>query len=333
MHLLEKILPIQSPSYQEEQMIQFIKAHCRALGCKVWVNKGNVYITKGKASRYPCMVAHTDTVFDFIPQEHLQVYYYEDKVFGVDTRTSTLTGLGMDDKIGIWIALKMLEEQDHLKCFFPHAEEVGAHGSAKAAMSFFRDVAYCIQCDRMGNSDLVTEIYGTKICSDQFLNDIGGLMGKFGYKPSTGALTDVYQLVINGINKSCINTSTGYYNPHQMDEYIEARDIFNTLDFIRSILALLGDKTYDLPRSYSKHAPYATRSYYTPAYSKPVQAKQDNNTWEVYDCCSGCGHYTVIVEDYFTLCQACYDQYYADLFFTYERKSRQNLEESSTREL
>ena len=44
-------------------------------------------------------------------------------------------------------------------------------------------------------------------------------------------------------------------------EYIEARDIFSTLDFRRSILRLPGDKVYKLPKSYGKHKPCNTRHF------------------------------------------------------------------------
>ena len=76
-----------------------------------------------------------------------------------------LEGLGADDKNGIWIALKCLEQFPVLKIAFFKEEEIGCGGSSVADMSFFKDCRYCIQADRKGSSDLITSIGVTDLCS------------------------------------------------------------------------------------------------------------------------------------------------------------------------
>lgn len=298
------------------------------MGCRVWVKDHNLYVVKGNADSYPCLVAHTDTVFDFIPQAHLEVFCYRDMILGHNTERDTYTGLGMDDKIGIWIALKMLEQQDYLKCFFPHAEEAGAIGSRKADMSFFEDVSFCIQCDRKGNSDIVTNIYGTTICSDEFFNEIKPLVKKYGYDESEGLLTDVFQLVKNGIGKSCVNLSTGYYNPHQMDEYAIVPDVMNTLHFVSEILDTCKFKTYPLPIL----PPRRYESYYNRWNSGHLNTSarcHDHEDFFDYQCgnCLACGQYREIVDEFWMLCRTCYETYHAEIFAYQQRKhirSQQN---------
>jgi len=314
MDLLHKLLLIQSPSFAEGPMIRFIQDYCRSIGCQVRVKNKNVYVVKGRAEAYPCMVAHTDTVFPFIPQKHLEVFYYGDMILGRNTKEDTYTGLGMDDKIGIWIALQMLQQKNILKCFFPHGEEAGAVGSRKADMSFFKDVSYCIQCDRQGNRDLVTDVYWTQICSDGFLNDVSSLMTKYSYRQSPGMLTDVYQLVNNGIGKSCINLSTGYYNPHKMDEYAVVPDVINTLDFVSEVIDTLAGKVYLLPTTQTRRYSGFYNTWKN-AYSKPEQERCEVESYPSthYDHCLECGNYGVLFDEIGRLCLQCYNIYYEGL--------------------
>ncbi len=47
---------------------------------------------------------------------------------------------------------------------------VGCIGSGHADMSFFSDCRFVIQCDRKGNGDMVTQINGMKLCSNDFIS-------------------------------------------------------------------------------------------------------------------------------------------------------------------
>lgn len=56
-----------------------------------------------------------------------------------------------------------------MKCAFFVGEETGCVGSGRAEMDFFNDCCFVIQCDRMGNSDIVTRINCTPLCSEEFI--------------------------------------------------------------------------------------------------------------------------------------------------------------------
>lgn len=59
-----------------------------------------------------------------------------------------------------------------MKCAFFVQEETGCIGSGEADMDFFADCRFVLQCDRKGDSDLVTRISGMDLCSEEFLERV-----------------------------------------------------------------------------------------------------------------------------------------------------------------
>ena len=68
MELLKKLYKVYSPSGKERTMIKFIWNYTKRItGTKVETDAaGNLYITKGEAESYPCIVAHLDQVQSYI---------------------------------------------------------------------------------------------------------------------------------------------------------------------------------------------------------------------------------------------------------------------------
>ena len=62
------------------------------------------------------------------------------------------TGIGGDNKCGVFACLELLKELPNLKVAFFVSEETGCHGSRAADEKFFSNVGYCIQFDAPGNS-------------------------------------------------------------------------------------------------------------------------------------------------------------------------------------
>lgn len=236
--LLKSLYEIHSPSNGEKKLRKFVKRFAARLGCVVRQDVvGNVYITKGEADTYPCICAHLDQV----QKQHSKdftVYAQGDIIFAYSAKSKSQQGLGADDKNGVWIALELLEQLDVLKCAFFVGEEIGCVGSSAADMTFFKDVRYCIQPDRRNGDDLITAISG-EICSREFLTDID--YERFGYKETTGLMTDVETLCENGVGVSCINISCGYYNPHTDHECTSWSELCNALDFAHHICTTLTD--------------------------------------------------------------------------------------------
>ena len=193
--LLNDTLSVQTSSGKEEKMIAYIKEFVtkNLPSAKVKVKSNNVYVTKGVADYYPCVVAHTDTVHDMY--DDFGVYERDGVLFAFSNDTETQVGIGGDDKVGVWIGLAMLLEKDAVKCAFFHSEEIGCVGSSQADMSFFKDVGYCFQSDRRGNKDFVTKISGKYLSGKKFQKKILGLLKTHNFElQPNGGLTDVKAL-------------------------------------------------------------------------------------------------------------------------------------------
>lgn len=234
MELLKELYSISSPSRKEKRMRKFICDRLKQQGIKFKVYKtGNVYAVKGSSDSYPCIVSHIDEVHSS-HTKGFTVMQTDDIIFGFDTRTNKYCGIGADDKNGIWICLKCLEEFDTLKCAFFVGEEVGCYGSSRADMSFFEDCRYVLQCDRKGNSDLIRWAGATELCSDEFIAAID--LSSYGYKVTNGMMTDVLALKQHGLSVSCVNISCGYYNPHTNSELTRWSELDKCLEFVQHII-------------------------------------------------------------------------------------------------
>lgn len=235
MKLLKQLYSISSPSRRETSMLQFIKQKLHSMGVRYYTDKsGNIYATKGVSNTYPCIVSHTDEVHERHSSGYQIITIGDKLIFGHDYSKRQHCGIGADDKNGIWICLKCLDESEFLKCAFFVSEEIGCVGSRKADMSFFNDCRFVIQCDRRGHEDIVTVANAMELCSKQFLEDIQP--EDYGYKEAYGMLTDVVTLKDKGLGVSCVNLSCGYYYPHTEHEYTDIEDLRKCLAFVRHIL-------------------------------------------------------------------------------------------------
>lgn len=157
---------------------------------------GNIYAVKGKRKSYPCVVAHMDEVHRRKTGTYAAHLVAESMIVGYDHKHRRMTGIGADDKNGIWVCLKCLESFKAMKCAFFVQEENGCIGSRKADMDFFADCRFVIGCDRKGNGDIITRVHGMELCSEEFLETVSP--GRYGYHPASGLSTDVHTLKARG---------------------------------------------------------------------------------------------------------------------------------------
>ena len=234
----KELLSVPSKTYQEEDMVEFI---CDELGDMEGVTfyrdvMMNIYATKGVLEEdefYPMFIAHTDTVHSkidkiVVKEEKLARPYTFGKSFD-DTLVDVLkaydtngnpTGIGGDDKCGIFICLELLKQLDKVKIGFFVSEETGCHGSSKCDENFLQNVGYVTQYDAPGNH-LITEICsGVRLFereSEFFEKTLEVITESFGNEMlvQSHPYTDISQLK-KKINVSCINMSCGYYNMHSV---------------------------------------------------------------------------------------------------------------------
>lgn len=248
--LLFKILRIEAESYDSKAMMAFLAAHAKEKGYQHFYDTtGNFYMVKGQSKTYPCMVAHTDTVHK-IHGHGISIIRYGSKVTGFDGVDMEQTGIGGDDKCGIYAALHCMEALEYCKAAFFVDEEVGCKGSRRCYMKFFKNCRFVLQADRRGNDDFVTDIFGP-LSSDKFQRNVLPIITKYDYKFHTGAMTDVEALRDNNIGLSVANMSAGYYNPHSDREYIDLDDLERVCLMMEEIARTM-TRTYPFTRQEPK---------------------------------------------------------------------------------
>jgi hypothetical protein len=216
-------------------MIEFIKAKLTELGLTFVMDEwGNIYVQKGLAVDYPCVVAHMDEVHTKRSKGFETIPVKDEIIIGYDKILRDYHGIGADDKNGIWVCLRALEEFDTLKVAFFTEEETGGTGSMNCNLKFFSNCRFVLQCDRKGNSDFITDIYCTDLCSKRFIKDVA--LKAYGYKEESGMFTDVYNLKSRKLNISVCNISCGYYNPHTKTEFTNIEDLYKCYNFVSHII-------------------------------------------------------------------------------------------------
>lgn len=149
MEKLMALYGISSPSGREGKMAKFIIEELKKMEIPFRQDRyGNIYAVKGNRESYPCVVAHMDEVHRRKTGSYAAHLVADSMIVGYDHKRKRMTGIGADDKNGIWICLKCLEDCKTVKCAFFVQEEVGCIGSRHADMSFFSDCRFVIQCDR-----------------------------------------------------------------------------------------------------------------------------------------------------------------------------------------
>jgi len=263
------VLRIQSYSGDFKHMSRFICKKINKMGLTYTKDRmGNIYVVKGDADVYPTMVCHIDTVHLF--DKNYQVHQAGRNIFAVNKINCDKMGVGGDDKVGVFMTLKMLEERDVFKAAFFVDEEIGCVGSRACDFDFFSNSSLVLECDRKGAYDFVNSISGTKLYSREFSEAIKPILIDYGRTEVSGGMTDVLEIAYK--TKICVaNMSCGYYHPHSDDEFVNIDDVFMTYNMCNDIYDKLG---FDLWRvsedrnEYDYYSGYGYSSYGTGGYAK-----------------------------------------------------------------
>jgi tripeptide aminopeptidase len=295
---LKEVLSTQATSYEYQDTMEYLVYKAFDLGADdVDIDEhDNIYITKGNADVYPCVVAHTDTVHDIY--KGYKVYEIEGNFVAYDSDSMKQVGTGGDDKVGLWVCLEMLRNHDNIKIALFSQEEIGCVGSSQARKSFFDDVGYAFECDRKGNSDFVQNSSGVKMFGKKFKKAIQPILKSYGYSITDGGLTDVHEIA-QDMHIACANMSCGYYKPHSDQEYVNITDAIHTLRMVNELISTLGNTKYihkaeNTYGSYYGGWGYNYNSYGVGTkvkdYSKPIKKVKVKAT--SYGGCDVCGSLT-----------------------------------------
>ena len=294
----KELLSIPSKTYQEEDMVEYL---CNELDTIPGVSyyrddMMNIYATKGELNKgeyYPMFIAHTDTVHQkvdkiIVKEENLIRPNTFGKQFNNQmvpslkayTEDGNPTGIGGDDKCGIFICLELLQQLDKVKIGLFVSEETGCHGSSKCDENFLQDVGYITQYDAPGNH-LISEICsGVRLFergSEFFTKTIKVIEESFGNEMliQSHPYTDISQLKKKS-DVSCINMSCGYYNMHSSQEFVSIEDVRCAIEAGKNMVKELGYKKYQY-----EYKPIV----YTPktVMNSLIQFEDDDFEEEVYN--------------------------------------------------
>ena len=168
------------------------------------------------------LVAHTDIVHTKPPE--LIVHDRKQKILW------SPTGIGGDDRCGVYAILKLCEKFKPY-VLFTTAEEKGGLG----AKEFVKDIPkipvnFIIEIDRRGNNQAVFYDCGNNEFQDYILN--------FGFELCYGSYSDVATLS-NTYDIAGCNLSAGYYEEHTKTEHIFLQHLYNTMV---KVIRILKDK-------------------------------------------------------------------------------------------
>ena len=259
--LLKEVLSVPTQTYREDLMILYLTQWLRENNIEYYLDDNdNVYATKKVSDElpkdfyFPCVISHTDTVHKIdtinVFEENLPNAQGEIKLaLKAYNNEGEPTGIGGDDKCGVFACLSLLKEMPYLKAAFFVSEETGCHGSRKADPHFFKDVGYGIQFDAPENWMITEKCFGQilfdrdtdffKACDKVLTEGMVNSDMEYMIHP----YTDVYALR-SKFDFACINFSIGYYDYHTRNEYVVVEDVFNGIDMGKKMIEELGYKLH-----------------------------------------------------------------------------------------
>ena len=288
---LIEVLSVPTHSRNEKLMIEYLQKVLTQKGYEHYTDThGNIYVTKGNSKNYPCFVAHTDTVHKVnLNLQVLQTESVEDGVMltGIDKKTGRPSGIGGDDKCGVFLALEMLDTLPNVKAAFFVSEEIGCKGSMYADPKFFENVGYVIQYDSPGGDSMSLTLMGRFLFNQksEFADKVTGLIKEHGivdwaYHP----YTDVWQ-IMEKFNIACLNLAAGYYRNHTDEEFVVVNDVQNGFELGLKLVKELGENKYQNKKE-DRYISSMKSNYWKSDTKKNLlleEADDDNNDDDIFN--------------------------------------------------
>lgn len=304
--LLEKCLMLQAESNNNEQQQAIFDAVSRMIpkGCTITYDTyGNMYIVKGHADIYPCVVAHVDQVHKYC--DDFNVIKVKDVFLAFNPTSGHQVGVGGDDKCGIYLTIRALQDFSACKVVLFKNEEVGCKGSAACDISFFEDVSFIIQGDRKhNNNDCINHTNGVSTTSKAFEEEAKPVLDAHGYEFAKGSCTDIGELVCRDVGCCTLNLACGYFGAHTASEIVRISLLAKCEQFMFAMFEEMGHTRWEHKAEKYVYKPFTrwawdgfnNRANTRPALPKVAAGKcplcTNQMTPEGHDdFCSTCGMY------------------------------------------
>lgn len=161
-------------------------------------------------------------------------------------------GIGGDDRCGIFAIMKIIETHN-CSVLFTEDEEIGCVG-AKKYTDFVeknpdkteyvpKNLNYIIEIDRKNADDAVFYSCDNPDFEKFVTEDTG-------FKTAHGSCSDI-SYVAPALGVAAVNFSSGYYNPHQISEYINLAELNENIRRIKAIIDKPSEKFEYIEKTYS----------------------------------------------------------------------------------
>lgn len=275
------------------------------------------------------LVAHMDTVHSTPPKT---IWFSEDK-----NLIKADEGIGGDDRNGVAMILELIEkcwqvfeystqkrawsqrvkayvDSPVMKTKLPHIlftedEEIGAVGAEIFTEINIRpDINFIVELDRRGSNDAV--FYD---CDNP---EFTQFIESFGFVKAWGSFSDISTIAPH-LEVSAVNLSSGYYNAHTKNEYVNLSEmdevVEKTMDIIKSQTVSETTKKYEYIEKKYKYGQYPDYSYHVTKgmESKPIEKTESKqiettNESDIDDLCFYCGDEAVTGDEYgLPICEKC----------------------------
>jgi len=190
----------------------------------------------------PCLAAHMDTVHS---PELVRIEKKNNRLIAIG-QDEHQTGLGGDDKAGIYVCLELLNRLSGLKAAFFVAEEIGCQGSRVCDEQFFNDVGYVMEWDSPCDDIMTYTCDGTQLFPDEgeFHDTMLPIVKRFGViNWQHHPYTDV-SVLRRKFDFPCLNLPPGYFRMHSAHEYVSVPAVENALNLGAMLIQELGHRYY-----------------------------------------------------------------------------------------
>lgn len=224
---LLRLYSIESVHPNEQAISDYITSRLKELDCEFTVNEFGIV---GKSNKKPdklniLLSAHMDQVKTNGAAKH---FYMKDDCIRGYLDNNQQTSLGADDKNGVWLILKALEDELPVQFIISRGEECGCVGIHKLEIP---DADICLVMDRRGYNEILKAGSGTNYCSTLAQCLCNFLKGD--WKTGTGTLSDT-QTICKQMES--VNISTAYYSPHSSEEYTNWTELCDLRSCIKKIV-------------------------------------------------------------------------------------------------
>jgi len=250
MKLFEKIVKMKQP-----QLKRWLKNRYSKGGKFDIIDGKGFLLLIPKENPVPIMLtAHMDTVHEK-PVRQIIIEKHIDK-----TIISSPQGIGGDDRCGIYMICKMLDEGMRPYVVFCEDEEIGCVGAELFASSKEKDmvlgkVKFMVELDRKNATDAV--FYE---CENFDFNEF--IEKETGYKEAIGSYSDICEIAPE-LKVAAVNLSCGYYHEHTLQHYVVWEEMLNTIKATKKLIqAAKKDSTPTFEYIHSKRSMWFDDYYY-----------------------------------------------------------------------